>query len=118
MPFDDDLLHLLSENLTVGEAIYTLGSQHPNWIVRIGPEGIYVETDRSKERGAEPELVPAEMVTKAWQRLTVRHVLTNRELVATDGLNVKRSSFVCAALAHLPGVVVSSTRPITITYRP
>ncbi|MGH3997618.1 MAG: hypothetical protein ACRDTJ_09175 [Pseudonocardiaceae bacterium] len=118
MPFDDDLLHLLSENLPIGEVIYTLGSQYPNWIVRIAPEGIYVETDRSKSRGADPELVPAEMVTKAWHHLTVQHVLTNKELVASDGLNVKRSSFVCAALAHLPGVVVSSTRPITITYRP
>lgn len=118
MSFDDDLLHLLSENLPIGEAIYTLGSRRPNWIVRIAPEGIYVETGRSKDRGADPQLVPAEMVTKAWHRLTVRHVLTYEELVASDDLNVKRSSFVCAALAQLPGVVVASARPITITYRP
>jgi hypothetical protein len=117
MSLDDGLLQLLSDNLRLGEAIYTLGSQRPNWIIRIAPEGIYVETERSRNRGADPERVPAEMLTKAWERLTVRHVLTYRELVASDDLNVKRSSFVCAALAQLPDVVVTSTRPITLTYQ-
>ncbi|MEU0266528.1 hypothetical protein [Nocardioides sp. NPDC006303] len=118
MSLDDDLLQLLSDNLRLGEAIYTLGSQQPNWIVRIAPEGIYVETERSRERGrVGPERVPAEMLSKAWDRLTVRGVLTNKELRASDDLNVKRSSFVCAVLAQLPGVVVSSTRPITLSYQ-
>ena len=117
MSLDDDLLQLLSDNLRLGEAIHTLGSQQPNWIVRIAPEGIYVETERSRDRGAGPKRVPAEMLTKAWERLTVRGVLTNKELVAAADLNVKRSSFVCAALAQLPGVVVSSNRPITLSYQ-
>lgn len=117
MSLDDTLLRLLSDNLPLGEAIYTLGSQQPNWIARIAPEGIYVETVRSRDRGVEPQRVPAEMLTKAWERLTARRVLTYKELVASDDLNVKRSSFVCAALAQLPGVVVTSTRPITLFYQ-
>ena len=112
MSLDGNLLQLLSDNLPLGEPIYTLGSQRPNWIARIAPDGIYVETVRSRDRGVDPERVPAEMLTKAWERLTVRHGLTYKELVASDDLNVKRSSFVCAALAQLPGVVVTSTRPI------
>jgi hypothetical protein len=47
-----------------------------------------------------------------------RGVLTNRFLLSTDGLNVKRSSFVCALLAELPEVNVESTRPITLRLRP
>ncbi|MFJ2754927.1 hypothetical protein ACIO3S_05000 [Nocardioides sp. NPDC087217] len=116
MSLDDGLRQLLSDHLPLGEAIYTLGSQRPNWIIRIAPEGIYVETERSRGRGVDPERVPAEMLTKAWERLTVRGVLTNKELVAHDDLNVKRSSFVCAAFAQLPGVAVTSTRPITLSY--
>lgn len=116
MSLDDGLLLLLSDHLPLGDAIYTLGSRRPNWVIRIAPEGIYVETERSRDRGVDPERVPAEMLTKAWERLTVRGVLTNKELVATDDLNVKRSSFVCAAFAQLPGVAVTSTRPITLSY--
>ena len=41
--------------------------------------------------------------------------LTNRHLLDKDGLNVKRSSFVCALLARLPGVEISTARrPIEI----
>jgi hypothetical protein len=36
--------------------------------------------------------------------------LTNRLLLDKDGLNVKRSSFVCALLARLPNVQVSATQ--------
>jgi hypothetical protein len=44
--------------------------------------------------------------------------LTNRDLLCTDGLNVKRSSLVCALLARLPGVHVASARPITLRLTP
>jgi hypothetical protein len=40
--------------------------------------------------------------------------LTNRYLLADDGLNVKRSSFVCALLATLPDATVTSRRPIEL----
>jgi hypothetical protein len=58
------------------------------------------------------------MIQSAWEYLQAHGVLTNRFLLSSDGLNVKRSSFVCALLARLPGVSVASTRPITLALRP
>ena len=55
------------------------------------------------------------MIQVAWDYLAAHGSLTNRYLLDTDGLNVKRSSFVCALLARLPGVVVASTKPITLS---
>jgi hypothetical protein len=54
------------------------------------------------------------MIQVAYDWLRARGTVTNRLLLDTDGLNVKRSSFVCALLALLPGVNVESTRPIAL----
>ncbi len=54
------------------------------------------------------------MIELAWDWLVAHGTLTNRHLLATGGLNVKRSSLVCALLARLPGVRVVSTRPIEL----
>jgi len=54
------------------------------------------------------------MIQIAYDWLRAHGTLTNRFLVATDGLNVKRSSFVCELLARLPGVHVESARPIAL----
>jgi len=40
--------------------------------------------------------------------------LANKVLLASDGLNVKRASAVCAILARLPGVDVESRRPLVL----
>jgi len=40
--------------------------------------------------------------------------ITAKFLVADDGLNVKRSSFVCVVLARLPDVQIMSRRPIEL----
>jgi hypothetical protein len=53
---------------------------------------------------APPQLIPAWMFTLASDYLRTHGHLSNRYLPATDGLNVKRSSAVCAILARLPGV--------------
>jgi hypothetical protein len=54
------------------------------------------------------------MLTLAWEYLLAHGTLTNRHRLATGGLNVKRSSAVCAVLARLPGIAVASTRPVTL----
>jgi hypothetical protein len=55
------------------------------------------------------------MIQIAWEWLVAHGSLTNRHLLSKDGLNVKRSSFVCALLGRLPGVeVVGGGRPIEI----
>jgi hypothetical protein len=43
------------------------------------------------------------MIQIAWERLQSHGRLTNRYLLADEGLNVERSSFVCALLARLAG---------------
>lgn len=117
-PFSPALLDLLRAHLSTSEPVFTISSGQPNWIIAITSEGLRVETERSRKAGSGPQDVPAWMFEAAWQRLTTRRKITNRELLATDDLNVKRSSLVCAVLAKLPGVTVAGTRPITLTYAP
>ena len=115
--FAPDLLGLLREHLPTVEAVVTLGQRRPNWVVRVDSAGVFVETQRTRTAETGPQLVPAWMINIAWQRLTSRGRLTHAELVSTKDLNVKRSSFVCAVLARLPGVAIYSTRPIVLTYQ-
>ena len=100
------------EVLTLGEP------SRPNWVREVTPDGVWVETQRSRAAGRPAQLVEAWMIQSAWEYLQAHGVLTNRFLLSTDGLNVKRSSFVCALLARLPNVSVESTRPITQVFRP
>ena len=82
------------------------------------PDGVWVETQRSRAAGRPPQLVEAWMIQSAWDYLQAHGSLSYRFLLSSDGLNVKRSSFVCALPARLPGVRVQSRRPITLGLRP
>lgn len=113
--FSAELFALLRDRLVPGQRIYTLSNSQPNWIVSVNETGLMVETEKTRSAGKSAQLVPAWMFEVAWQRLVTRGQLTNTELVSSEDLNVKRSSFVCAALAALPGVTVS-TKPIVLTY--
>jgi hypothetical protein len=88
--------------------------REPNRIIDIAAHGVTIETERTRRLGNSPQLVPAWMIQVAWNHLTEIGTLTNRELLSSTGLNVKRSSAVCALLAHLPNVDVESTRPIVL----
>lgn len=96
--------------------IQTLGPDpRPNRLVEVTPGEVLVETERSREKGAGPQPVPAWMLNLAWEYLTSRGELTNTTLL--NELRVHRSTFVCAALAKVPGVEVASVRPITLRWR-
>ena len=84
--------------------VTTLADGRPNWVREVTPDGVWVETERSRQLGRPPQLVPAGMIQNAWEYLAAHGTLTNRRLLSADGLTVKRSSFVCALLATLPGV--------------
>ena len=99
-----------------GAEIRTLAAGKPNWVVDLTSEGILVHTERSKAAG-EPDLVEGWMFQVAWDHLVEHGELANAYLVSSDGLNVKRSSAVCAVLAHLPEVEVVSTSPIVLRLR-
>ncbi|HHX47988.1 MAG TPA: hypothetical protein GX718_11550 [Brevibacterium sp.] len=111
---DDELLGLLQEHAPAGSVIHTLSNRRPNWITDVTRQGVFIETERSRARGVEPHLVPAWMIQVAWSHLRDHGSLTNVHLVASDGLNVKRSAAVCALLSVLPMVEVSSNRPILL----
>src|SRR3712207_667340 len=64
--------------------------------------------------GRPAQHVPAWMIQIAWEYLTSHGRVSTRHLLADDGLNVNRSSFVCALLATLPGVTVASRRRIEL----
>lgn len=76
---------------------------------------MWVETERSRERQTGAQVVSPRMLNLAWDVLRARGKLTNREML--DELRIHRSSFVCAILAKLPGVTVTSKRPIELAFR-
>jgi hypothetical protein len=109
-----DLLSLLSETFSPGDVIETLSRKQPNWIQGVGPEGVLIETEKSRRERKGPQLVPGWMLQRAWDYLQQHGSLTNSHLVSTNGLNVKRSAAVSALLSRLPGVAVESDRPIKL----
>jgi hypothetical protein len=112
---EGDLLARLRAAVPVPAQIATLGDDlRPNWIRDITPDGVWVETERSRSAGRPAQLVEAWMIQVAWDWLQAHGTLTNRHLLATDGLNVKRSGFVCALLARLAEVRVRRRRPIAL----
>ena len=87
----------------------------PNRVTSITREGAYVATEKSEAEGKGAQLVPAWMIQVACDHLERHGSLTNEYLLSSEGLNVKRSSAVCAMLARLPRVrVVSSRSPIRL----
>ncbi|PND55342.1 hypothetical protein CRM90_22970 [Mycobacterium sp. ENV421] len=110
--FTDDVFEKVCAAVTAGEAISTLGILRPNWIAEIRRDGILVETTRSRELGRGPQLVPAWMINEAWTQLCAQGTLSQEQLL--NELNVKRSAFVCALLAHFVGVQVDSGKPVVL----
>ena len=108
---DPRLLDSIRALVAADPEIRTLRDGRPNWVREVTPDGVWVETLRSGRLGRPPQHVEAWMIQIAWDYLAAHGTLTNRFLLAKDGLNVKRSSFVCALLARLPGVRVVSRRP-------
>lgn len=106
---DPELLRRLSAVVTPGTTIRTIANSRPNEVVDIGPDGVWINTEKSS-RESGPQLVPAWMLNEAWAQLSADRVLPNTELIKT----VKRSSAVLALLAQLPEVSVASTRPIVL----
>lgn len=114
---EGDLRANLDRLRLTSPVISTITSGKPNRIASVDATGVWIETAESRRKGNGPQLVDAWMLTTAWDYLRSNGTLSNRYLLAADGLNVKRSSAVCALLAHMPGVSVASSRPIVLRYR-
>lgn len=111
-----ELLALLREHTPAGAVIATVSTGKPNWVTSVDERGVWIETEASRTKGTGAQLVPAWMIQIAWDHLRRHGTLDNTYLVASSGLNVKRSSAVCALLVRLPGVTLASTRPIRLVY--
>jgi hypothetical protein len=98
----------------------TIAKDKPNQVTEMTTTGLYVVTDASAAKGTAAQFVPAWMIEIAWDYLRAHGRLTNRFLLDADGLNVKRSSFVCALLAKLPGVTAtySAAEGVVLALRP
>ncbi|WKG04648.1 hypothetical protein [Mycolicibacterium sp. HK-90] len=109
---DDDLLERITEVVAGSDVIETLSNKRTNWIASFDRTGVWVETERSRERGAGPQLVPAWMIAAAWERLCKNGTLSHIELL--HDMKVMRSAFVCALLAQFLDVVVVQDRPAVL----
>ncbi|BBX88400.1 hypothetical protein [Mycolicibacterium boenickei] len=109
---DDDLLERITGMIAGSDAIETLSNKRSNWITSFDRAGVWVETERSRARGAGPQLVPAWMIVAAWERLRENGTLSHIELL--KDMKVMRSAFVCALLAQFSDVVVVQDRPAVL----
>lgn len=114
---EPELLAQIAAVARASPTVYTLGpSPRANRVADVNAFGVWVETDRSRERDEGAQVVTPRMLNLAWDALRARGRLTNRELL--DELRVHRSSFVCAILARLPGVTSEGGRSIALRYTP
>ena len=110
------VIQMVQKHLQEGQTIETISQGKPNRVTAITDQGVYIETEKSKGLGTSPQLVESWMIEVAYLHLTTHGRLTNSYLLSTSGLNVKRSSAVCAILAKLPGVKVLSKAPIELEF--
>lgn len=111
----EQLFGALLASLHEGQIIPTLQGQRLNKIVTINVDAVWVETEATTAKGRSAAPVPGWMLQLAYDRLRSHGTLTNTTLL--NELRVHRSSFVCAALARLPDVAVTSRAPITLKWQ-
>lgn len=111
---DDNLLERIAEVVAGSDVVETLSNKRANRIVSFDRAGVWVETQRSRERGAGPQLVPAWMIVVAWEQLCKNGTLSHIELL--HDMKVMRSAFVCALLGQFPDVVVVHGRPAVLEW--
>lgn len=109
-----DLLATLRDEVARDPVFPTIARGKPNLVRDVTPTGIWVETEASAAKGRPAQLIPAWMLELAVGHLEAHGRLTNTYLLSSEGLNVKRSSAVCAILARLPGVEVVRRTPIEL----
>jgi hypothetical protein len=115
--FDRNLLAAIQAEVDRDPVFTTLATGRPNLVRDVTPAGLWVETEASAAKGRPAQLIPAWMFQLALDHLDAHGSLTNAYLLASEGLNVKRSSAVCAILSRLPGVEVASRRPVELVRR-
>jgi hypothetical protein len=103
-------LHGLLRRLAGGPPIHSLERGNPNWVIDFDAENVMVETERSREEGADPQPIPVVWLTESYWSLWSEGSLARKDLSKEAS---HRSAFILAALAELPGIEVH-TRPIRL----
>jgi hypothetical protein len=104
---DPVLFGLIVDSVEKSAVFKTIQRGAENIVHDVTRAAVWVETEKSRAEKEPPQPVPAWMIQFAWDHLQQHGELTNKYL--RDGpLSVKRSSFVCALLARLPGVEATS----------
>jgi HKD family nuclease len=111
---DRELVAAIRAEVRRDPVFLTISSRRPNRVTDVTPSGIWVETEASASKGRPAQHIPAWMFQLAVDHLEAHGTLTNAYLLSSDGLNVKRSSAVCAILARLPGIQVVTHRPVQL----
>ena len=66
---DAGLLREIEVAVAKDPEVLTLGDRRPNWVREVTPDGVWVETERSRVAGRPPQLVEAWMIQSAWDYL-------------------------------------------------
>ncbi len=111
----DDLLFKIKSAIPLGSEILTISHSQPNKVVDINPAGILVQTKRSDSKKTGPQLIDAWMLQLAWDYIKSNGQLSNTMLC--NELHVHRSAGVCAILAQLSEIEVTSTFPVVLRYK-
>ena len=114
---DRELLAAIRDEVARDPVFPTIATGKPNRVRDVTPTGIWVETEASAAKGRPAQLIPAWMFQLAVDHLEAHGRLTNAYLLSSEGLNVKRSSAVCAILSRLPGVELVSRLPVELGRR-
>ena len=112
--FAPELLAVIRREANRDPIFPTVATGKPNRVRDVTPTGIWVETEASAAKGRPAQEIPAWMFQLAADHLEAHGSLTNTYLLSSDGLNVKRSSAVCAILSRLPWVEVVSRNPVEL----
>jgi 5-methylcytosine-specific restriction enzyme B len=97
---------LLIELAKQVDCIYTLSSNEPIWITKVDSNGLYVETEKSREKlinGEQDkpwEYIPFDFIRTGWKEFIEVRTANSKDFIKTKG----RSSFLLAFFHELPFV--------------
>lgn len=101
------------------DVVKTLSTNKPNWITKVDDQGVYIETDASREKfnngkkSEAAELLTFKYISSAWEELIDNRVASADDFTRTRG----RSSFLMALLNQLPFVEVQHSNPLKIALK-
>src|SRR4051794_11937739 len=82
---DGELLLAIRPAVAAQPVVPTISDGRPNRVRGVTPDGVWVETERSRALGRPAQFVPASMIQMAWEYLASHGSLSNRHRLADEG---------------------------------